>query len=301
MNKNNNNALSYILDSSLISATNFKTFQVKLVDCVDYVQLYFYKNKKFKSNQKDFELELKNSKNIDVSLFTPAIDSPDGETKETKLNDSKNIELKNIIRSKLECQRLAKCNINDWKTFITLTFEDNIKDIDIANKKLHSYLTQVKKNKTDFKYLCIPEFQKRGAVHYHLLTNLEVDTLLIPKRIKKRLYNKETKSYKELEYYDLKYWSKGFSSAEPITNDPKKIIGYISKYMTKDIDNRLFNKKRYFYSINLNKPVVNYIDFTSQKDLEFYYKKIQDKEVTYQNEYINTFDNEPVLFLELLN
>lgn len=42
--------------------------------------------------------------------------------------------------------------------------------------------------------------------------------------------------------------------------------------MTKDIDQRLFSKHRYFYSRNLNIPKINYIDLNNEKDYEFYIK-----------------------------
>ncbi len=70
--------------------------------------------------------------------------------------------------------------------------------------------------------------------------------------------------------------------------------------MTKDIDNRLFNRHRYFYSRNLTMPSKNYISLDSQKEIDFYNKNIQDKELIYQNEYINPYDDSKVIFLEYL-
>ena len=46
-------------------------------------------------------------------------------------SDIKGIEIKNIMRSKLQCQRLAKCNSNIWETFITLTFQKNVININV--------------------------------------------------------------------------------------------------------------------------------------------------------------------------
>ena len=80
--------------------------------------------------------------------------------------------------------------------------------------------------------------------------------------------------------------------------DIKKIVGYISKYMTKDIDNRLFGYRRFFYSQNLKIPKNNYIDIDDDKEYEFYKKRIQDKELIYQNEYINPYDGSLVTFIE---
>ena len=188
----------------------------------------------------------------------------------------------------MQCQRLAKANINDWKTFITLTFAKNITDIDSANKRFRYFIDKVQRIKKDLKYLCITEFQKRGAIHYHLLCNIDIsDTSLI--------YRQEDNE----KFLHIKYCLDGFTSVEPIANDTKKIIGYISKYMTKDIDNRLFNHRRYFYSRNLKKPLESYIDLDNIKESLFLQKIIQDKELIYQNDYINPYDNGKVTFLEL--
>lgn len=283
-----------ILDSRLITTTISKKYDIKVVDCGEYVQVYYYENSKVIRNKKE---------NNDLELKKQKINNIFNEKKEIKediKNDIKEnkIEMKNIIRSKLSCQRIAKANASKWKSFITLTFEENITDIKKANKRFNYFINKVRRIKKDFAYISIPEFQKRGAIHYHLLTNLECNSNLIPKRPKKRLYNPNTKRYKELEYYDLKYWDDGFSSAELMTEDIKKIVGYISKYMTKDVDNRLFGYRRFFYSQNLNMPKDNYIDINNIKEYEFYQKKVQDKEVIYQNEYINPYDGSLVTFLE---
>ena len=83
-----------------------------------------------------------------------------------------------------------------------------------------------------------------------------------------------------------------------IKGDAKKVVGYISKYMTKDIDNRLFGYRRFFYSQNCLVPKVSYIDSFDKKQMEFLQEKIQDLELIYQNEYLNTYDDSKVSFLE---
>ena len=277
--KNLGNEPINILDSRLISPTlEIKNYNAKLVDCNEYIQVYFYKKKKIKKNiVKDFDLNLKKL-NIDTNLNNNTNNFD---------NELKKIEERNIIRSKLSCQRLAKANMKDWETFITLTFEENITDVQKANKQFRYFIDKIRRVKKDFKYLCITEFQKRGAIHYHLLTNINIndDTLMYTQN--------DNKNFRH-----VKYWHNGFNSVEILKGDTKKIIGYISKYMTKDIDDRLFSKHRYFYSQNLIKPKSNFIDLDNEKEVKFYNEKIQDKELIYQNNYINSFDNENVLFLE---
>lgn len=282
-----------ILDSRLITETlKPKIYDFKVVQCGNYIQVYeFEKNKVKRPNKKDSnDLELKKIQFDDnISI----------KKKERNLKTDNEIENQNIIRSKLQCQRVAKANMENWKSFITLTFKDNIEDISYANKKFHSFVVMVKRVYKDFKYLCVPEYQKRGAIHYHLLTNLECGSEIIPKQDQKRLWNKETQTYKELDYYDIKYWNNGYSSAEPITEEPKKVIGYISKYMTKNVDNRLFAHRRFFYSQNCTVPQISYIDSTDKEQINWLQTKIRDKEIIYQNEYLNSYDNSKVSFLEL--
>lgn len=273
-----------ILDSRLISPTfNIKDYDIKLVDCNEYTQVYLYQSTKIqKKKDDDFDLKLRKIK------IDKIVDATEKENEfEIKLNE---IEERNIIRSKLQCQRLAKANMQYWETFITLTYEENMTDVKKANKDFRYFIDKVRRVKKDFMYLCITEFQKRGAVHYHLLTNINInDTTLI--------YAQEDNP----KFKHIKYWNKGFTSIEILKGDPKKVVGYISKYMTKDIDNRLFSKHRYFYSQNLCKPVINLINKNILKEHKFYTKKIQDKELIYQNEYINSYDNQKVIFLEFKN
>lgn len=272
------NELTSILDSKLISAT---LYDIKIVNCGDYSQVYIYDNKKLrKKTEKSQELELKKYK-VESMLEST------NKTKDLILEPI--IETRNIIRSKLECQRIAKANINEWQTFITLTFAENIQDVKVANNRFKYFIDKVRRVKPDLKYLCITEFQKRGAIHYHMLSNINIkDSSLI--------YSQEDNP----KFKHIKFWNEGFDSIEIMKGDVKKIIGYISKYMTKNIDNRLFSHRRYFYSQNLQQPKVNYINKDNLKELDFYKKIIQDANLVYNDKYINPYDNTEVIFLEYL-
>lgn len=274
-----------LLDSRLITRTKIKKYNIKVVECGDYIQVYHYPTTKYLSKKKDnTDLELKKIK-VD-KLF---VNDKPTTILETEQKIDNTIETRNIIRSKLSCQRLAKSNHTIWETFITLTIADNVQDIKKANNMLHNFTRQVRRVKKDFSYIAIPEFQKRGAIHYHLLTNISIDD-------DKLIYNQADNSY----FKHVKYWNEGFTDIEIIKGDIKKIIGYVSKYMTKDIDNRLFGYRRYLYSQNLSKPKESYIDDTDSKEFDFYKKRIQNKELIYQSNYINPFDESEVSFFEFI-
>lgn len=262
-----------LLDSSLISATKNKKYTCKIVKCGNYLQVYNYKNYKLKGVGEYEKDTLFDYENIHIN-------------KQSCKRLLQTIELKNINRTKFQLQRLAKANIEKFKTFITLTFSENIKDIDLCNKKFHSFVTMVRRIEKEFAYICVPEFQKRGAVHYHLMTNLDIkqnSLIIIPQKDGRR------------NCFDVKYWNNGFSSVEAITSD--KVVSYLSKYMTKDIDNRLFSKKRYFYSQNLVKPEEAYLDLSNVYDFRILINLMNDMEISHKSFYNDVF-GETIEFVE---
>lgn len=173
------------------------------------------------------------------------------------VKNEKNREIRkdNIIRSRNKVFDLAYVNENRWKSFVTLTFKEDITDVDVAFKRLNVWIKQVrryckKKCNFDFSYLGVIEFQdknRNGVIHYHLLTNLECGKDLIPIQEGKE------------NMYDVRYWNYGFSSAFDIiksTNTSFDVAKYMCKYMTKKNDDiRLKGKRRYYHSRNLNKPI----------------------------------------------
>lgn len=290
-----------LLDSSLIFQSKLKKYSIKVIECGSYKSVYFYENiktKEIKEREKQKEDYKEKKEKEKEHLINRMFNDTDLTSTERKKNLTVGeIEEKNINRSKIKMQRLIKTNIDDFKTFITLTFDSNktdidINDIELANSKFNIFRTYMKQLKSDFKCVGVPEFQKRGAVHYHLLTNIDYeDLVLLDNEI--RTYNKKSKSYKVGK--PLKVWSYGYSLAIPLIGI--NIVAYMSKYMTKDIDNRLFSKKRYFYTRNLKLPSEYYIDLDNQEEVLYYLKSLNDFKECYKKEYYDKFNNK-VLFVE---
>jgi len=324
--------LSLLLDNSLITPTNKKRVDLKIIDCGDYKQIYYYDRPQLKKDKnleeiKDISLSTGmnwgTNENYQEKLKTDIITKQilyyrfifylheylnmikkydyieylrflyikikKAEYKKhiNKINNNlKQIEYKNILRSRFELQRLVKANEQIFKTFITLTFADNISNIKEANKKFDIWRTKVKSIYRDFAYVCVPEFQKRGAIHYHLLTNLDIKQsplIIIPQKDKK-------------SQYDVKYWSYGFTSVFNMKDI--NVVGYISKYMTKDIDNRLWGHRRYLYSQNLKKPITIEINLNNLNEFRQYIDLINnDFDISYQNKYIDFLNND-VIYIE---
>lgn len=130
--------------------------------------------------------------------------------------------------------------------FLTLTFKDNVTDLDYANSEFKKFIKRVnyqvlKTKKSKLKYVAVIEFQERGAIHYHMIC--------------------------DLPYIDVnelqQIWGLGFIKLNKIKGNKEKfgssecdnVGAYVCKYMTKEnTDDRLRGRKMYLMSRNLDKP-----------------------------------------------
>lgn len=154
-----------------------------------------------------------------------------------------------LYRARNEVRRLINANVgmyhNDKQkgykpVFLTLTFEQNITNVKLANKEFRKFIkrlgTYVSGNESCVKYVAVPEFQKRGAVHYHLVVfNLPYIKANVIRQI----------------------WSHGHIKINAI-DEVDNVGAYVSKYMTKEaadsIQDRLAGNKSYFKSRGLIEP-----------------------------------------------
>ncbi len=136
-----------------------------------------------------------------------------------------------INRTRTQIRRLVNSN-PELNKFLTLTFADNIIDLKQTNYIFNQFIKRLTYRYPDFKYVAVFEFQKRGAVHYHLLCELPFI------------------NSKSMELI----WKQGFIKLKK-TNNVSNIGAYMSKYLGKEIDARTFGKKKFFKSQNLNKPI----------------------------------------------
>lgn len=147
-------------------------------------------------------------------------------------------------RARSMLRRLINANAGQWKDihgryykpkFLTLTFADNITDLKSANKEYEKFMKRFNRflgYKAE--YVCVVEFQKRGAVHYHVV-------------------------YFNLPYISAKkiavLWGQGFLKINAV-EEVDNVGAYVSKYMGKDLeDDKLKGQKCYFGSRGLKKPV----------------------------------------------
>lgn len=144
------------------------------------------------------------------------------------------IRLDSLFRSRSKLKRLIRCNA-ECKKFITLTFGDRITDISQSNKLFNDFIHRMRRRYPNFKYMAVPEYQrdydykgeKNARVHYHLLCNI--------------------KGFIDNEKIE-KIWSHGWTKTKDIKE--RGMSNYLCKYMTKNVDNRLFGQRRYLFSFN---------------------------------------------------
>jgi len=239
-----------------------KIYQVKYVISGSVIERYTYEKNQFVG----FEPKNKNGKNSNG----------------LKSDENRGISLGRARKIVMRTINSNQC----LNKFLTLTFEENITDLNYSNNELKKWIKRVnyqvfKTKKSEMRYVAVIEFQKRGAVHYHILCNLpyiDVNSLA------------ET-------------WGHGFIKLNRIKGDKKRfgsdecdnVGAYVCKYMTKDNDDeRLKGRKSYLMSQNLDKPQEIYVGINEKDLLEqvyglepFWYCKLN--ETNYSSAYTNDF------------
>ncbi|NLZ34713.1 MAG: hypothetical protein GX889_07370 [Clostridiales bacterium] len=185
-----------------------------------------------------------------------------------------------LQRAKKNLRRLINANVGQYgkeftAKFLTLTFRDNVTDIETANyefkkfiQRLNYYCFGVKKN--NLKYTCVVEFHKSGVIHYHVI-----------------IYNMPYVKANDI----ANVWGNGFIKINKI-DDVGNVGAYVSEYLGQaekgqghDIeDDRLQGKKSYFSSRGLFKP----IEITNKKVVEQVAAALPEDFLTYSA----TYDNE---------
>lgn len=153
---------------------------------------------------------------------------------------------------RFKIKRIIDCNYDDKSTFLTLTFKENIQDIERANREFTLFIKRLKRylKNQQLKYIATWELQQRGAIHYHLVL------FSVPYIDNKKLGE---------------LWANGFIKINKIKETVKnEAVGvYITKYFVKDLEKKANQKKAYFCSRNLIKPkeTKKKLDFDEMNDI----------------------------------
>jgi len=181
-----------------------------------------------------------------------------------------------IKRTRQNFLRLVRsnCGSNGAPTLLTLTVHNDM-GIEMGYRCLTHYLSDIRRYfGKELRYVAVPEFQKRGAVHFHLLVwGLPKEVVFhetsyqdwLKKAFRQSKLFARWNSWAESNGFKptdargdrilQNLWSLGFVDCVP-TDGSLALAGYLAKYMRKSMhDERLEGYKAYLCSRNVMRPV----------------------------------------------
>lgn len=222
-------------------------YNTKIIEYDDYYHIQWYDSPIIRKE----ETEEEKKKTIgfeDEAIKSDLLDSEIIQTDPKKQAHNLSVSLN---RSKNNLYRIARSN--DWDLFITITFDRkkvDASDYNQVSKKITTFLNNLRKRgSSNLKYLIVPELHSDGKnYHFHGLL-YGADSLILED-------SGHTDTFGE-KIYNIVNWSFGFTTAQYIKSQ-SAVRNYIGKYITKDLMNKLKNKKRYYCSKNVNIYPENY-------------------------------------------
>lgn len=195
--------------------------------------------------------------------------NPNGRRLKADDENSRVTRQKTLNKAKQNIRRLINANV--WQygeppIFLTLTFAENVTDTKQANyefKKFRQRLEYMLNIK--LKYVAVVEFQKRGAIHYHIV-----------------FFNLPYVPVEKLS----EVWSNGFIKVNKIDH-VDNVGAYLTKYIGKEFqDDRLRGQKCYFTSRGL----VKWEEITDKKKIEQIESTLGTEiyKVNYINDYVGS-------------
>ena len=214
----------------------------------------------------------------------------------TKSNNSinKNIDLENIELNKEHCRRyylstvkstiirLVNCNKDIFKSFITLTYKEDVSEDDNA-RYLNLLFTKLRKVYPNLSYIWVLERTKKGRIHVHLLTSISFKSCISSSKKRKTDAHKSVEVAFETTYWTYKGAVLGWVDIRSINTDITKYSLYIAKYLTKDNNVVAKDKHIYGYSRNLKRP--RKIAYLTKCTLEEILEHLKDYNISYSTNY----------------
>ena len=186
------------------------------------------------------------------------------EEKKNKLDRKYAPKLENAVRSmnrsKNNLKDILQCN--EFNFFVTLTFDKNKIDRldDNKTRKIFTqWVSNIQRDLPNLIYVAVPEYHKKGGLHFHLLIGgVTAEDLGL---VNSGKVVKSSRCKGQIIYNVSKWNRKGFSTATEIL-DNNAVKFYLSKYLTKSkVDPRFFGKKRFYVSRNIKRPQVEKMSF----------------------------------------
>lgn len=226
----------------------FKSYNVKITETPVTIEIWEYIDEPVVYSR---ALDKKDTITAKTDNETLEQESTDDILSANAFYDALKRKQKHYEEMRWEIARLVDCNFDNDTKFMTLTFKDNNGNVKETNnefskfiRRLNYHLYRTKKQK--LKYLAVWEKQKRGAIHYHVI------------------------------FFDFPYiknnelraiWEHGFVKINLIDVDSKENRGrYVSKYFSKDVEEKEYKQKAFFKSQNLKKPITNRVMIDEEFD-----------------------------------
>jgi hypothetical protein len=142
----------------------------------------------------------------------------------------------NQRRKQNELVDLVDINFENQRScFATLTFAEDV-EYEFAVNQFKGFTKNARRRYNNFKYVATVEFQQRGTIHFHLICNIP--------------------DPEECDQFVGDYWPCGTHDVQGVY-DKNKLALYITKEFTaQDKTSMLFNKRCYFVSQGLDRPLV---------------------------------------------
>lgn len=220
-------------------------YNTKFVICGDRIEVYKYSGYIRKGGESKNKEGRKGKK--DISEDEKKINRIISRTR--NLNNARN----NIVR-------IVSCN-PDLISFITITYKCNMQDLKKSKQQVNKFFKKLKADYEDLKYIYVLEFQDRGAIHYHILTNFP-----IPVKTGRQRKTEEQKQFEQ--EFSRKYWKYGFVDCRNLKSEDNTNIGrYISSYLTLEQYTQDLGGMRIFStSRNINRPHVETLEMKCNID-----------------------------------
>lgn len=137
---------------------------------------------------------------------------------------------------------------------VTLTYRDNMQDLERAQRDLQKFVRRVSKLTSNairgFKYVLVIEYQERGAIHFHI-----------------GVHGWQNVKMLRAIWYEIVGRAQGQINVRgPKSEGDQRIAGvhqlaqYLCKYITKDAASSALNKKRYWASKGIEVPERETVD-----------------------------------------
>jgi len=165
----------------------------------------------------------------------------------------------NIYRKKREFARLVRANLEGAVPPAMFSFTVvECSDLTVGYSFLTDYFARLRRSHGKaFRYIAVPEFQKRGAVHFHaLIWGLPEEEIKneTPHWDREEDIGDMGKIKRGTRHYQ-NIWARGYLDCMA-TDGSEKLAGYLAKYMSKAMfDKRLLGQKSYSASRNVLRSV----------------------------------------------